>query len=78
MMDFARYAFNKSHAAAYAFNAYITAWIKYHYPAEFFAAALNWADNDGIPGLMYEAVECGVEVKAPDINLSEKEFSVYA
>ncbi len=76
MMDFASYAFNKSHAAAYAFNAYITAWLKCYYPAEFFASALNWAENSKISGLMYEARDCGVEVKAPDINLSEKEFSV--
>lgn len=75
MMDFARYAFNKSHAAAYAYNAFITAWLKCYYPAEFMAAALNWADNDGISGLVYEAQSLGVKVYAPDINLSQKEFS---
>ena len=76
MTDFASYAFNKSHAAAYAYNAYITAWLKYHYAPEFFAAALNWTTSKKLPSLMHEAKECGVEVKAPDINLSEKKFTV--
>lgn len=76
MMDFAKYAFNKSHAAVYAFNAYITAWLKCHYPAEFFASALNWAENKKIAGLVYEAKKCGVSTLVPDVNLSGKEFGV--
>lgn len=76
MMDFAKYAFNKSHAACYAYNAYVTAWLKCYYPAEFFASALNWASNKKIPGLMQEAKLCGVSVLTPDVNLSEKEFTV--
>ena len=76
MMDFARYAFNKSHAAVYAFNAYITAWLKLYYPAEFFASALNWADNKEIAGLMKEATSFGVKVLPPSINVSSKEFCV--
>ena len=77
MMDFAAYAFNKSHAAAYSFNAFITAYLKCYYPAEFFMAALNWADKiEKISGLMYEAANCGVKVLAPDVNLSDREFTV--
>jgi len=76
MEEFAKYAFNKSHAAAYAFNAFITAWLKCYYPVEFFCGALNWATNDSIAGLMYEASLCGVEVLAPDVNVSQKKFSV--
>lgn len=76
MMDFASYAFNKSHAAAYSYNAYITAWLKLYYPAEFFAAALNWADSKKLPGLMNEARNCGVQVVAPDVNRSSKFFTV--
>ena len=76
MMDFASYAFNKSHAAAYAYNAYITAWLKYHYPVEFFASALNWTDNKKLSGLMYEASMCGVKILPPDINRSERNFSI--
>jgi len=76
MTDFARYAFNKSHAAAYAFNSYLTAWLKKHYPAEFMTAAMNWAVTDKIPGLMAEAKTLGIEVLAPDINRSDSKFSV--
>lgn len=78
MMDFASYAFNKSHAAAYAYNSFITAYLKYYYPAEFFAAAMNWSDNNKHPlsELIKEARKFGVEVLPPDINRSEKDFSV--
>ena len=76
MMDFASYAFNKSHATTYAYNAYVTAWLKCYYPAEFFASALNWTDKDGLSGLMAEAKKY-VEVKAPNINYSGKEFEVH-
>lgn len=41
MIDFAKYAFNKSHAAAYAFVSYQTAWLKYYYPVEFMAALMT-------------------------------------
>ena len=68
---------NKSHAAAYALIAYWTGWFKCHYPAEFLAEAMNWADdNDKIIGLMRETKVFGVEVAAPDINRSQAEFTV--
>lgn len=77
MTDFAKYAFNKSHAAAYAFNAYITAWLKYYYPAEFFAAALNWAANsEKMAALVREARVCGVKIMCPDVNRSAEKFTV--
>ena len=76
MEEFAKYAFNKSHAAVYAFNAFITAWQKLYYPAEFFTSALNWATTEKIRKLMYDAANFGVKVNAPDVNLSEKKFSV--
>lgn len=77
MMKFASYAFNKSHAAAYAYNAYITAYLKEYYPAEFFAAALNWAaDQDEINELIKDARACGIEIVAPDVNISGKDFTV--
>ena len=75
MMDFAKYAFNKSHAAAYAFNAYITAWLKCYYPAEFYASALNWTTPKKLPGLVHEAYKMGVKILAPDINTSHKEVT---
>ena len=76
MMHFASYAFNKSHAAAYAYNAYITAWLKEYYPAEFFAAALNWAaDREEVSELIYDARASGIKVLPPDINRSAEDFT---
>ncbi len=82
MTEFSRYAFNKSHAAAYAADSYYTAWLKYHYPAEFLCAAMNWAEDKSaedraLPGLMREARNFGVTVKAPDINLSHADFTIH-
>lgn len=74
MMDFAAYAFNKSHAAVYAYNAYITAWLKMYYPVEFFTAALNWTTTKKLAGLVYESKMCGVKVLAPDVNISGREY----
>lgn len=77
MTDFAKYAFNKSHAAAYAANSYYTAWLKYYYPAEFLASAMNWAlDDTKIPGLIKEAKSFGIDVLTPDINFSNSGFTV--
>ena len=76
MSDFAKYAFNKSHAAAYAFNAFITGYLKEYYPAEFLAAALNWAPNEKIAGLMHEAKLFNIPIEVPDVNKAEADFSV--
>lgn len=81
MEEFAKYAFNKSHAAAYAFLAYITAWLKCYYPAEFLMAAMRFAEKtnnkkDPIAGLMAEAKSLGVEVCPPDVNRSGTTFTV--
>ena len=57
MMDFAKYAFNKSHAAAYAVVAYQTAWLKYYYPVEFMAAREKW-QNISIPAGRWEFRYC--------------------
>lgn len=79
MMDFASYAFNKSHAAAYSYNAYVTAWLKKHYPEEFFAAALNYADKpEKAAALLKEATACGVKILLPSVNASEERFTVQA
>lgn len=77
MEEFARYAFNKSHAAAYAMVSYWTAWLKCHYPAEFLAEAMNWAeDDDAVRGLVQEARQFGVPVLPPDVNASGSHFTV--
>lgn len=78
MMDFAQYAFNKSHAAAYGVVAYRTAYLKYHYPIEFMAALINsFLDNTGkIREYVGTCTMMGINVLAPDINKSMEKFSV--
>lgn len=78
MMDFAQYAFNKSHAAAYGVVAYRTAFLKYHYPIEFMAALINsFLDNTGkIREYVGTCTMMGINVLAPDINKSMEKFSV--
>ncbi|MGE5613670.1 MAG: DNA polymerase III subunit alpha [Bacillota bacterium] len=78
MIDFASYAFNKSHAAAYAVIAYQTAWLKLYYPVEFMAASLNsFLDNTGkISHYVRECKHMGIEVLPPDINESDVKFTV--
>ena len=80
MTAFASYAFNKSHAAAYAVVAVQTAWLKYHYPAEFMAAMLNSIAGDAAK-VAYYITFCrknGIEVLPPDVNRSREKFSVDA
>lgn len=75
MLEFAKYAFNKSHAGAYAFVAFITAWLKCYYPTEFLCSVLNWtADTSAISRILYECKEFNIEVLPPDVNVSEKNF----
>lgn len=78
MTDFARYAFNKSHAAAYAVVSYQTAWLKYYYPVEFMAALLTSVKDNTSKVLNY-AMACrqmGIELVGPDINEGFGAFSV--
>lgn len=78
MIDFAKYAFNKSHAAAYAIVSYQTAWLKYYYPAEYMAAIMtSVADNPGkVADYILTCRQMGIEILPPDINKSEGMFSV--
>jgi len=78
MTDFASYAFNKSHAAAYAVIAYQTAWLKRYYPVEFMAASLNsFLGNSGkVSEYVHECRTMGIEVLPPDINESDVKFTV--
>lgn len=79
LIDFSKYAFNKSHAASYAVTAYQTAWLKYHFPAEFYVSVLSAVPNDKkkvkVPALIAEARKLGIEVNLPDINYSEHGFT---
>ena len=78
MMDFAKYAFNKSHAACYAVVAYQTAYLKYYYPVEFMAALMTSViDNPGkVSEYILSSRQMGIEILPPDINKGEAEFSV--
>ena len=78
MAEFAKYAFNKSHAACYAVVAYRTAYLKAYYPAEFMAATLNsyLGNLDKIPQYVDECKLLGIEILKPDINKSSTKFTV--
>ncbi len=78
MIDFANYAFNKSHSAAYAVVAYRTGWLKYYYPVEFMAALISSIMNSTTSVSLYiqECKRLGIEVLPPDINESYGKFTV--
>ena len=78
MAEFAKYAFNKSHAACYAVVAYRTAYLKAYYPAEFMAATLNsfLGNLDKIPQYIDECKTLGIEILKPEINKSSTKFTV--
>lgn len=78
MIDFAKYAFNKSHAAAYAVVAYQTAWLKYYYPVEFMAALMTSVIDNSAKVSEYVTTcrQMGIGILPPDINESEGVFSV--
>jgi DNA polymerase-3 subunit alpha len=78
MAKFAEYGFNKSHSAAYALIAYQTAYLKAHYPLEFMAALLTSEVQNADKILKYiaECREMGIEILPPDINESDKNFTV--
>lgn len=78
MIDFAKYAFNKSHAACYAVVAYQTAFLKYYYPKEFMAALIT-SVIDNITKVSEYILTCrqmGIQILPPDINEGQSEFSV--
>ena len=79
MTDFAKYAFNKSHAACYAVVGYQTAWLKYHYPVEFMAALMTSVmDNTTkVSGYIDECKKMGIQLLPPDINEGYAHFSVF-
>ena len=78
MAEFAKYAFNKSHAACYAVVAYRTAYLKAYYPAEFMAAMLNsfLGNLDKVPVYINECKKLNISILKPDINKSYTRFTV--
>lgn len=78
MIDFAKYAFNKSHAAAYAVVACQTAWLKYYYPVEFMAALMTSVieNPSKVAEYIYACRQMDIRILPPDINKGEADFSV--
>lgn len=74
MMDFASYAFNKSHAAAYAYIAYQTAWFKHYYKAEYMASVMENSKYEKLPTYIFNARNMGLTIALPDINESDYGF----
>jgi DNA polymerase-3 subunit alpha len=76
MEKFAGYGFNKSHSAAYALLAYHTAWLKVHFPAEFFAAnmTVEMGDTDKLKILFGDALKMGLSFEVPDVNQGDYRF----
>lgn len=78
MTDFAKYAFNKSHAAAYSVVTYQTAWLRFYYPVEYMAALLTSViDNSAkVAGYIMTCRQMGIDITAPDVNEGYGGFSV--
>lgn len=76
IMGFASYAFNMSHSFAYSVTSYLEAYLKCHYPTEFYAAVLSaQSDDEKIQKYIRVAESEGIQVKVPDVNLSEASFT---
>jgi DNA polymerase-3 subunit alpha len=75
LMEFAKYAFNKSHSAAYAYLAYITAWLKHYYPVEYMANVLTSSSTNKLPVYIKECKDMGIPVLPPSVNESDRYFT---
>jgi DNA polymerase-3 subunit alpha len=78
MYQFAGYGFNKAHSAAYALLTHQTAYLKAHYAPEFYAACMTaeWREGEKLDRYMKDAAKRGIEIRAPDVNESDAEFTV--
>lgn len=77
LVDFSKYAFNKSHACAYAHICYYTAWLKKYYTIEYMTAMLNHTEQKKLIGIINDAKTFKINVKNPNVNISVDEFSIY-
>jgi len=75
LIEFANYAFNKSHSAAYSVLAYQTAWLKYYYPVEYMASVLASVNAEKLPLYIKECKDMGIKVLPPSINESDRYFT---
>lgn len=74
LLEFAKYAFNKSHAAVYSYVSYVTAYLKEYYPLEFLTSIMNEVPLKRIPSLIKEAERYGIKVLPPDVNTGNEKF----
>ena len=70
LLEFAKYAFNKSHAAAYSIVSYYTAWLKFYYPTEYMAALMAYSTREDVPLYVKDVKDYNIELLGPDINKS--------
>ena len=75
LFEFANYAFNKSHSAAYAHIAYYTAWLKHYYPEEYMANVLSRTSSQKLPVYIKECKDMGIEILPPSVNESGRSFT---
>ncbi len=75
LIDFANYAFNKSHSTAYAIIAYYTAWLKHYYPVEYMANVLSRCSPNKLPVYIKECRDMGIEILPPSVNESGRSFT---
>lgn len=76
LLEFSKYAFNKSHSCAYSHVAYYTAYLKCYYPREYYAAVMNTMDFDRIGGIVAECRRNKIPVRQVNVNTSEEKFSI--
>lgn len=77
LLEFSKYAFNKSHSCAYSHVAFYTAWLKYYYPREYLSAVMNTTDFDKIGGVIAECRHENIKMLPVDVNKSVEKFSVF-
>jgi len=75
LLEFGKYAFNKSHSTAYAFLAYITGYLKHYYPTEYMASVLTMASTKKLPVYIKECRDMGISVLPPSVNESDESFT---
>ena len=74
LVEFSKYAFNKSHAAAYAMITYKTAYLKYHYPEYYMCSVLNYTEGKKLSEVLFECSEMNINIIAPNVNASGTMF----
>lgn len=70
LLEFAKYAFNRSHAAAYSVVSYYTAWLKFYFPTEYMAALMAYSTRDDIPLYIKDSRDYGIQILGPNVNKS--------